>query len=641
MRIQGIRLLACLATILSATGAGAQQMPTMPMGMNPGWNHWWSQSCQYIDVMKTASGWVTFHDGGGGNSHLRDSLEADDNGYPLEIPQMLNGNETRVRFSICNFYEGRYVFLYDGDGDFLWHNSLDHEYTGGKHYITLDGTGGNKYITITRSARGNHVRNIRILPVEMEDTYDPAHPFTQEFLDFLRPFQCIRVRDLMGIDGGNVQVHWNERATPSYYTQDRNVRGASIEHCIQLCNELGADMWLSVPHPAWDDWIINAARLVRDSLKPCLKVYLEYSNELWNWSSSFPQSNWVVRNGRWDAHPEWHCADSIHEGLSAIDPGTDNYPEKDAYMMARLFNIWRPIFEQAGQRDRLVCVAGIQQFYVATTNRILKYLFQVDGGGCDAVGPASYFQLNGSARRAFDAMPEGSVTKRMIYDSAVARLDETFNGERNRPWLLDSLADAFGVGVACYEGGSHMYDYQDHHWSDTLTALHGDSLIYELYRLNFTYWKNVLDPMVNVMLSAIADDYADFAHITDYDQIYLSRDQMMEQAPKYLAITDASAPKRECTVQAMRPVAHVPSTANVQCRLAGSRLSVRVPVNGLLTVDVCTPQGRRVARLHNDPVRAGATSHVRVPVEKLAAGVYLVDIAHQSVHSTIRLSVVK
>jgi len=626
-------------------GISAQDMPKMPMGMNTGWNKCWTMENPFIDLMKTSSSWITYHEGGGWSSKVVDSLEVDENGYPLELPQTINGNITRVRFRLPEYRLGRFVFLYDGEGDFSYHGHMSHEEVGGKHYITLSDPGTMKYIHIERSVRGNHVRNIRILPVDMEDTYDPAHPFREVYLDFLRPFQVIRVRGLMGIDDGYNTIHWDERPTPSYYTQDTWHKGVCIEHCIQLCNELNADMWFSVPHPVWDDWLINAAKLVRDSLKPCLKVYLEFSNELWNWGGGFPQSHWVGNNGRASNHPEWDAHDSVYNDLRAIgqrycdDPDNYCHPEKDAYMMARLFNIWRPVFEEAGQRDRLICVAGIQKFWIATTNRILKYLFNDDGGGCDAIGPASYFKV-GSAE-AFDEMDTGSVTVRMIYDSAVAALDRTFSGPGSDAWELDSLAAAFGVKVACYEGGSHMYDYNEHHWSDSLTALHGDPLIYDLYRRSYGYWRDTLKCIANTMLSTIGEDYSKFAHITDWNQIYLSREQMMEQAPKYLAATDACMPKRECTVRAVRHSSVNSRALRGSCRIAGRGVSVGVPVDGMLTVRLCTTQGRQVALLHRGRVRAGTETRVHMPVDRLAPGVYLVSVGHESVRSTLRVSLAK
>ncbi len=312
-------------------------------------------------------------------------------------------------------------------------------------------------------------------------------------------------------------------------------------------------------------------------------------------------------------------------------------------MMARTFNIWRPIFEETGERDRLICVAAVQGFYNATTKRVLNYLFDVDGGGCDAVSPASYFGLSREARETFDAMAEGAVTKQMIHDSAVADLERDFHGDRPPGRVLDSIAQAFGVTIVNYEGGSHMYDYNDHHWNDTLAALCEDSLVYDLYRRSIGYWRDSMSSTLNVMyVSSDGSDFLKFGHLTDLSQASLPRDQMMQQAPKYLAVKEASAPKRECQTPVQTPRVARGATASVgQCRLKGSVVSVSVPHDGMLTVSICSAQGRRVKLVRRERVRAGTTSAVRLPVESLAAGVYLVNVVHESVRTTLRMAVTK
>jgi hypothetical protein len=50
---------------------------------------------------------------------------------------------------------------------------------------------------------------------------------------------------------------------------------------------LQAHPWFSIPHAASDDWVLGFASLVLNTLRPDLKVYIEYSNEVWN--NGFPQ----------------------------------------------------------------------------------------------------------------------------------------------------------------------------------------------------------------------------------------------------------------------------------------------------------------------------------------------------------------
>jgi hypothetical protein len=67
-------------------------------------------------------------------------------------------------------------------------------------------------------------------------------------------------------------------------------KGGAYEYAIALCNELNADCWLTVPAQADDDYVRQLAALVKAQLNPDLKLYLEYSNELWNFAPAFGQS---------------------------------------------------------------------------------------------------------------------------------------------------------------------------------------------------------------------------------------------------------------------------------------------------------------------------------------------------------------
>ncbi len=222
-----------------------------------------------------------------------------------------------------NCYTGRYRFMYDGDGDISW--NVAHEYTDGKHYITLDGQCGHKWIQITRSNPSDPLRDFRILPDSLADVYDPTnaeHLFQPLFLDGLRPFHALRFMDWMHTNNSKHKT-WAKRATPTYYSQ--SPRGTCIEYPITLCNYLSADAWFCVPHAADDEYIRNFAILVRDNLDPRLRVYVEYSNEVWNWQ--FSQAQWACRNGIY-GDAELYPADTLRDQLRAVgqqycDNGTD------------------------------------------------------------------------------------------------------------------------------------------------------------------------------------------------------------------------------------------------------------------------------------------------------------------------------
>jgi hypothetical protein len=83
----------------------------------------------------------------------------------------------------------------------------------------------------------------------------------------------------MAMQNTNAQtdVGWSDRKLVG----DRSYQdGVPVEHMILLSNVLGADPWFCMPHAANDDYVTQFARMVLDRLRPDLKIYVEYSNEV-------------------------------------------------------------------------------------------------------------------------------------------------------------------------------------------------------------------------------------------------------------------------------------------------------------------------------------------------------------------------
>jgi hypothetical protein len=183
---------------------------------------------------------------------------------------------------------GRYVCLYEGTGELGF--SLDAKVAArSPGRIELDGRPSRSGILmkILRSEKGDHVRNVRVIMPGHDATY-AARPFNPLFLRRLEPFRVIRFMDWQRTNN-SVFAHWDQRTKPSTYTQT-GPQGVAIEHMVDLCNTLGADPWFCMPHAADRDCEDSFARLVKGSLGPERKVYLEYSNEVWN--TMFAQHGW-------------------------------------------------------------------------------------------------------------------------------------------------------------------------------------------------------------------------------------------------------------------------------------------------------------------------------------------------------------
>ena len=168
-----------------------------------------------------------------------------------------------------------------------------------RYYIRLDGTkNGDQGASLvfrqtqrTASApAGSGVSHLALLwPGYDQD--DEQNVFTEEFLAMARRGEAFRFMDWGRINGSEVS-HWSERTLPQ-------AAGICVdaercyEYMIQLCNQAGRDMWVNIPALADDDYVRHLADLIAHGstingvtypgLRPDLNVYVEYSNETWNW----------------------------------------------------------------------------------------------------------------------------------------------------------------------------------------------------------------------------------------------------------------------------------------------------------------------------------------------------------------------
>jgi fibronectin type 3 domain-containing protein len=89
---------------------------------------------------------------------------------------------------------------------------------------------------------------------------------------------------------------WSNRKLPTDAVQGDDIPPMNkkdlwcYEYYIDLCNQTQKDFWLCVPIAADDNYLNQLAQLVYDNLDPNLNVYLENSNEVWNYG--FNQYAW-------------------------------------------------------------------------------------------------------------------------------------------------------------------------------------------------------------------------------------------------------------------------------------------------------------------------------------------------------------
>jgi hypothetical protein len=128
--------------------------------------------------------------------------------------------------------------------------------------------------------------------------------FTADYLACLKraAFSTIRFMGVLGINGN---VEWGKDHTRTQSWSNRKLPtdaavepiaplnkkdGWPWEYVIELCNQANMDMWINIPVSVDDDYIRSLAALIKATLKPNLHIYIEHSNESWNFG--FLQYSW-------------------------------------------------------------------------------------------------------------------------------------------------------------------------------------------------------------------------------------------------------------------------------------------------------------------------------------------------------------
>ncbi|MEM6495865.1 MAG: hypothetical protein AAF709_03960 [Pseudomonadota bacterium] len=541
----------------------ATERGLLPIGMNLSGISDFGPGFPFLNLMWGARPWLTRSARGEGpwSTGLTQHLEMDENGYPLEVPFRAPGvAQAQTVFTIVpnTLKRGRYVLLYDGEGK-ISTNSVTRilDSRPGRIEIFMAHRSDDdvvEVLEIRESQRGNHIRNMRLLAIEHEHADLTQNPFRQETLDYCKQWHCLRFMDWLGTNG-SLNQSWEKRQRPDFYTQvgrsgdligihndampeweARWSSGVAIELCIQLANAVKRDAWFCVPHLADDTYIKKMAELVRDRLDPSLKVYVEFSNEIWNWQ--FVQSHWMLRSAlagklvtEQGGPPPWEggvTPQRFRNGI-AIDVGGDLHPERTGALFRRCFRIWESVFK-GENRKRLVRVCAVQNGWHDTARRTLDWVMK--NGGCDALSPGGYFGPDEEIYRDWEARGASLTAEKVLSDM---QRSIAVNAEQLKVYA--DTAKQAGVELVIYEGGQHIQPLhqQETPYNAALADAQKQPEMYQRYIEHLKHYANSGCTMFCAYssVSKQGSRYGSWGHLERYDQ-------PPSEMPKQRALLDAN-----------------------------------------------------------------------------------------------------
>ncbi|MBD2750172.1 hypothetical protein IC232_26250 [Microvirga sp. BT688] len=244
-------------------------------------------------------------------------------------------------------------------------------------------------------------------------------------------------------------------------------RGVPLELHVRLSNELQLDLWYCLPGMIDDTSVVEMTRYIRDTLDPGLTLYLEYSNEIWNFAYGFPQTSWANARGNRLGIGGWnnYYALRYREIMGLV---TDTWTPRSTASLRRVNAVhiagWVDGFDRERFRGEGVRARG----YDAVSNRPIDYT--------DVISYATYYAgaqcspewtYENDLRGLLTAADQFASKKPALMESALDWIDNDIRaGRRNGAaggetletlraqydaWL--PVATAHGKPIICYEGG--------------------------------------------------------------------------------------------------------------------------------------------------------------------------------------------
>ena len=471
-----------LVTVLSSeppTASGTGSRETSPLGMNLSPVVDDGDEFPFLDLFKTSRDWMIVCESGedaGCNAASEPGepvqIDLDQDGWVRHLPAGSTSTGFRPVATIIKVSgepasqanAGRFVVLHDGEGELLYsHGGTKISGTPGRDVISVE-PAGSFQLTIARTDpadSGNYLRHIRVVREEHEPLLT-SQPFNPAWLAKLESFRTLRFMEWMRTnESGQGDFDSRPGKADARYT---SAKGVPLELMVDLANTTDSEPWFNLPHKATDDYARHFAELVKSTLKDGLKIYVEYSNEVWN--DAFPQGRDMET---------WAQAELPYASESLLTQRLNWYGKRSG----EVCKIWREVF--GAQADRIICVLGAQASNSWTATQALECpLFAPSLGqscqelGLNAVAIAPYFggYLGEAAFRfqvrqltpdqLFEELNLGGVVKDTNPADSARVPDGGALAESYR-WMddYDSLASAKNLRILGYAGGQHLVGVGD------------------------------------------------------------------------------------------------------------------------------------------------------------------------------------
>ncbi|MCU0535620.1 MAG: cadherin-like domain-containing protein [Hydrococcus sp. Prado102] len=485
---------------VSVLGQPEPSSSSVQMGVNLAKIADWSTQLPFVNAFRSSRSWMTQDpEKFIWNTNETSSIRLDSNGWVTYVPKREDSpaytavGTLMYREMNGRYPGGKYIVLYNGEGTLEYGFDAKKDKTSsrpGRDVIDVTPSDAGIWLQIRSTdpkGTGNYIRDIRVIPAANESTYQ-SQIFNPKFIDKIKNFDSLRFMEWMETNNSR-QSQWSDRPTPqkARYTQ----QGVPVEIMVKLANQADIDPWFTMPHNASNDYIANFARYVRDNLESGRKVYVEYSNEVWN--VQFKQSQWALDQAKqlWPGSKR-----------SDYELRLDYYSKRTTEVM----QIWDKEF--GSSKDKVIGVMGGQAANSWVSKRTLSYEWTSQpqshkAYGIDAIAIAPYYgyylgepgnaaeiegwtrDADGGLKKLFDELTQGGVHSKGPTGGAL---------QQSYGWMAShaDIAQKEGLQLLAYEGGSHVTGINGTENNSAITKLfiaaHRDPRMGDIYKEYLQKW---------------------------------------------------------------------------------------------------------------------------------------------------------
>lgn len=431
----------CAFVLAAAMSLFAQGTDPLPMlGMNVDTTDDWSRMYMFADAMKQSRGW------GCPTTPWDLAAPIDSNGWPTAdagVVVLSNGVHIAGTYHL-SFTGTATVAKLDRCGT-VQNQAYDAATNTTCADLVVDSTATGIMLSFTATRGG--VRNVKL----MRPGYT-NEVFTRDYLALMAPYACLRLNSYPGTNGGWTSTrglmvsNWSDRTLPTYATQNRKFQGvtagASWDHAIELANLLDKDLWVCVPDLATDDYVRQFATLLRDTLEPDRKIYVEWSNEVWNMTFAQACRNKDAAVAEVNAGgSNLNFDGSTNQGVWAL--------RRVGRRIVQISGIFRSVFGDAAMMTRVRPVLAMLSASPVTVQLPLEYIDRFYGAPCRSlygIAEAPYFTLS----------PGASARTDLTVDQIFADLPTGLARCRSNMLVWTAFAKYYRLRHLAYEGGPNI-----------------------------------------------------------------------------------------------------------------------------------------------------------------------------------------